>query len=241
MIKPAILRPVLLLAAAALAGCASPAVVMVSRGYEPARVQRVTLAGFDDYPGLPGSGEAASSAFEKYLLLAGYRLVERRQVSALMNERDFSYANATVGQIQILGKTLGVDALVLGNIAEYSGSSEHTVMVDMPQQQIDPLYGQVITKSGGRGEPRVTTVQNVVSGYAVTQTHTVVPQTEVTPAHVALSARLVDVQTAEVLWSVSAASDGDSASAALEQASSRAMQAVVKKLKSLAAAAGKKP
>jgi hypothetical protein len=228
------------LAAGALAGCAAPAVVMVSRGYDAAKVQRVTLAGFDDYPGAPGSGEAASSAFEKYLLLAGYRLVERRQVSALMNEREFSYSNATVDQIQILGKTLGVDALVLGNISEYSGSSEHTVMVDMPQQQIDPLYGQVITKSGGgRGDggARVTTVQNVVTGYAVTQSNTVVPQTEVVPAHVALSVRLVDVQSAEVLWSVSAASDGDSLSSALEQASAQAMRAVAKKLKALPAAA----
>jgi hypothetical protein len=191
-------------AAAGLAACAPNAVVVVSPSYDPARIKSVALTSFADFPGSPGSGDVALNAFEKYLLQAGYRVVDAVQA----------------------------DAVAAGALTDYKGPRDETVMVDIPQTQSDPVYGQVVTtqRSGGL---RVTSTQNVVTGYAVTQTDQVVPETVTLSAHVAMNVRLLDAKTSELLWTVSAsASDADLPSAA-EAASASAMQAVIKKLKKI--------
>jgi hypothetical protein len=235
---------VFVLIAGALTACAPAAVVVVSRDYDLARVQRVSLAAFADFPGAPGSGALAASTFEKYLLTAGYRLVDRAQAEAALQQ---NAANSLPGelpgdvdpsQIQAQGKLLGVDALALGTLTDYTGSRDQTVMVDIPQEQTDPIYGQVTTVQGRRDDRTVTT-QNVVTGYATTTTDQVVPETETVPAHAAMTVRLVDASTGELLWSVSSSASGDDLASATESASSSAMQAVAKRLKSLPAPAKK--
>jgi len=215
--------------AAALAACATPAVVFVSRSYDPARVRRVALANIADFPGMQGSGEVAAGTFEKYLLWAGYGLVERRQVHEILREQSLSVSGA-VDQTTLhnLGKILGVDALVFGSLTDFSNASEHTVMVDVPQEQATPIYGSVETVQR-EGDAVVKTRQRVVTGYTYTQADQVVPETQSLPAHVGMSVRLVDVQTGEVLWTASASSYGVDLTAAAEQASSKIMQAVLDK------------
>ena len=195
-------RLLVLLAAAGLAACAPKAVVVVSASYDPARIKAVAVTAFSDYPGAAGSGDAAANTFEKYLLQAGYRVVDASQA----------------------------DALAIGAVTDYTGSRDETVMVDIPQEQSDPVYGQVVTTQRS-GDTRVQTTQNVVTGYAITQTDQVVPETQTVPAHVAINVRLVDAKTNELLWSVSAAASDDDLPAATEAASASAMQAVLKQLK----------
>jgi hypothetical protein len=202
-----------LLAAAAISACAPSAVVVVSPAYDPARVKAVALTSFADFPGAPGSGDAAANTFEKYLLQAGYRIID--PVSA-----------------QASGRPLAADALAIGALTDYSGARDETVMVDMPQTQTDPVYGRVVTTQRS-GDTRVRTTQTVVTGYAITQTDAVVPQTQTVPAHVALNVRLVDAKTSELLWSVSSGASDDDLASATEAASASAMQAVLKKLKSV--------
>lgn len=221
----------LLLAAAGLSACATPAVVMVSRGYDPARTRRVTLVSLTDYPGAPGSGDIAANTFEKYLLVPGYRLVERRQAEQILKEHAFSLSGEVdPAQIRAIGRLLGVDALVLGGLTDYSGPRDQTVMVDMPLEQTDPLYGRVVTTKRD-GDAQVRESRTVVTGYATTRSSQLVQTTQTVPAHAGLSMRLVDVETGEVLWSASASAGGDDLPSALEEASSKAMQAVVKELK----------
>jgi hypothetical protein len=220
--------------AAGLAACATPAVVFLSPDYDARRVQRVAVADFDDYPGAPGSGEIAAGAFEKYLLWAGYGLIERRQARQLLQEQSISLpGDVDPSVIKQAGQILGVDALAFGGLTDFSSAQEQTTMVDMPQEQVDPVYGQVETvqRSGGAV---VKTVQSVVTGYSTTETDQMVPETETVPAHAGLSVRLVDAQSGEVLWSGSAASDGVDPTAATEQASALLMQALVKQLKKAA-------
>jgi hypothetical protein len=219
--------------AAALAACATPAVVLVSGDYATANVKRVALVGFDDFSGAAGSGEIASSSFEKYLLLPGYSLVERRQIQQIMKEHGLDASGAVdPTQVQSYGKFLGVDALVLGTLTDFTSQSEQTVMVDEPQEQVEPVYAQVDAGGRGRGgRDDRGGVRTVVTGSVTTETDTEVPETDFVPAHVGLSARLVDVATGEVLWSVSASADGDSTGDAVEAASSAAMRAVADKLK----------
>ncbi|HEX4048321.1 MAG TPA: hypothetical protein VH309_10830 [Elusimicrobiota bacterium] len=197
-------RLLLLLAASAFAACAPSAVVVVSPDYQAANVKSVAVSSFSDFPGAPGSGDLAATAFEKYLLQAGYRVVDASQA----------------------------DAVAIGAVTDYSGASDQTVMVDVPQEQTDPVYGQVVTTQRVGGA-RVQSTENVVTGYSTTETDQVVPETETVPAHVALSVRLVNAKTNELLWSASSSASGDDLPSATESASSSAMQAVIKKLKTL--------
>lgn len=203
---------------------------MVSPQYNPAQIHRVAMLDMPDYPGVAGSGQIVASILEKYLLWTNYSVIERSQVDQVLNEQSFAVSGAVdQSTAHNVGKLLGVDALILGNITDYSNSQEQTVMVDMPQEQSDPIFGKVVSvQHTPNGEIR--SEQNIVTGYAQTQTNEVVPQTETLPAHAALTVRLVSVETGEVLWSASAGSDGVSPSAAAEQASAALMQSLVKKL-----------
>jgi curli biogenesis system outer membrane secretion channel CsgG len=203
MIDRAALRIVVLLTAAGLAACAPSAVVVVSRDYDPARIKSVALTPFPDFPGAAGSGNVATNSFEKYLLTT-YSLV------------DADHA----------------DAIAIGALTDYTGSSDQTVMVDVPQEQSDPVYGSVVTTQHSRGQS-VTSTENVVTGYATTETDQIVPETETVPAYAAMNVRLVDAKTNELLWSVSSGGSGDDLPGAVEAASASAMQVVAKKLKNL--------
>ena len=214
-------RLFLFIAAAALAACAPSAVVVMSPSYDPSRIKSVALTSFTDFPGATGSGDAALNSFEKYLLQAGYRVVDAAQA----------------------------DAVAAGALTDYTGPRDETVMVDIPQTQSDPVYGQVSTTvqrpEGGRGARgdrqgdasqgvvAVTRTQDVVIGYNTTQTDQVVPETVTLSAHVAMNVRLLDAKTSELLWTVSSSATDDDLASATEDASSSAMQAVIKKLKKL--------
>lgn len=221
-----------LLALLVLAGCGKTpeAFVVVSPHYRTEQVQRVALIGFTDHPGLAGSGEVTAGIFEKYLLTAGYRLVERRQISAILKEQAFQASGALdQASLKKLGRLLGVHALVIGGISGYREPGEHTVMEQALMQHTSPVYGEVETIRKD-GDTTVRTTQKVITSYNHSTSTRVVPRTATVPAHAALSARMVEVETGEVLWSASASSDGDSLSEAVERSSALIMQAVVRKL-----------
>lgn len=218
-----------------ICGCASgpQSIVVISPRYNPAEIQRVALMSFDDFPGMIGSGEVTASIFEKYLLLAGYGVIERRQVSEVMKEQAFQ-ATGVIDQatLQKIGQLLGVNALIFGTINDFRNPGEHTVMVDIPQTQSSPILGDMTTTKRSKGTS-VTTSQQVVTGYTYSTSDQVLPQVEAIPAHVGLSVRLVDVETGEVLWSASGISDGTFLNDATEKASAQIMQDVTKKLQKI--------
>ncbi|MDE2489702.1 MAG: hypothetical protein KGM24_02565 [Elusimicrobia bacterium] len=226
---------IVLLAAVFAAACAPPAAVLVSRSYDPGRVRTVALVSFSDYPGAPGSGAIAAGTFDKYLLLPGYQLIERRQVDALLREQAFDVSGAVdPSQIRRLGKLLGADALAFGTLTDYSAPGQQTELVNTPLENTNPIYGQVVSTRKDHGA-RITTIQNVVTGYSTTRRDAIVPQTYDIPAHAALAVRLVDVKTGTVLWSASASAVGSDLASALESASAQAMHAVVRRLRRMQA------
>lgn len=219
------------LAALLLGGCAPPAVVFISQRYTQAAVHQVVLAGFLDYPGSPGSGDVASSLFEKYLLLAGYGLADRGQAQTLLASQGVSLTSTLgLAALNRLNQGLGVDAVVIGQITDYSDASDRTVMEDLPLEQTSPIMGHQTTVQRV-GDQRVRTESDVVTGYATSTTDVPVQTTESVDAHAGLSVRLVDARTGEMLWSGSASADAPHLQAALEDASASVMQAVAKRLK----------
>jgi TolB-like protein len=201
-------------------GCATPAVVFVSPDYNPQQLKRVAIMDFDDFPGQSGTGPLVSDIFGKYLISSPFQLIERSEVDKILQAQNISASEASnPAQTEAVGKVLGVNAVVLGSLSEFSNTSEQTVMVDIPQEQTDPVLGEIYTRHG----PVMG-----VTGYTTTVTDQSVPETETLPARVGISARMVDVKTGAVLWSGSSSADGMNLSSAAEDASSSLVQALQK-------------
>jgi hypothetical protein len=206
------------------------AVVMVSKDYRTAEPKRVALVGFRDYPYFAGSGEIAAGIFEKYLLMGEYGLVERRQVSEIMKEQALQITGAiNPATLKKIGHLLGVQALVFGNVDDCTSPRDRTVMVEIPQEQTTPLYGEQETIQK-KGDTVVKTKQPFISGFSTSFSSSVVPQEQTVPAHVGLSVRLVDVETGVVLWSASASDEGTYLNDAMENVSLKVMKALEKRL-----------
>lgn len=214
---------VVLLALAA--GCAPPAVVAIKPGYDFSKVGRVALIDPADFPGQPGSGATVGEALEPYLLKAGYDLIERSQVSQLLQEQSFSNSGAVdPATAEKLGKLLGVNALVVGQVTDATQAQSSTYMDNVQNVSYEPVT-QPTQWTDSRGQ--VHTSQQVTQ-YDVVTTNEEVPETYTTPATVAFTIRMVDVTTGEVLWTGSISDDGDSLAEAAQDAAGRVMTALKK-------------
>ena len=189
-----------LMCAAGFWGCATPAVVFVSPNYNPQQIKRVTVSSFSDAPGQSGSGAMVTDVFEKYLFSLHYEIVDAKQPQA--------------------------DAVVTGSVSELTDTSEQTVMVDVPQEETEPVYQTVIVPTR-RGGLRSVTEE---TGTQTTFTDQSVPETETLPARVGLSARLVNTKNGELLWSGSGSADGMDISSAADAAASKVIDALQKAL-----------
>ena len=206
-----------LVLAAAVPACApKPALVAVSERYQPALARRVTLIALADYPAAAGSGAIVSDALERSLQAEGYHVVRRRDSEKILRARELSaLGSSDPARLQELGRLLSVDALAFGTVTDFTGVSDRTVLVDLPLAHSDPVYGQ--------GSPRAW------SGSVARP-----PQT--TTSRVALTVRLVDVETGAVLWKASSAARGLDLTSALEDAAASAMRDVAAAANARAAA-----
>jgi hypothetical protein len=213
------------------AACAPPALVMLNAHYNPAKYQKVALFDFEDHPSMVGSGKIVAGIFEKYLFLSKYSLVERRQVEATLNQMGLQASdNLDLFTLRTVGAKLGVDALIFGQVTDFTDTSDKTVVEDMTLEQSSPLYARVETIQNGQNGI-VKTKQDVITGYAVSSVDQPVQQTETVEAHVGLTIRMVDVNTGEVLWSASSSGSGPHLNDATELVSDQIIRALETSIK----------
>lgn len=144
----------LLLLPVFLVSCASNTVVM-KPGYDFSKIKRIAVIEFRNSAYYPNSGSMVSQLFAKYMLKAGYNVIERDELEALLRERQLSTANLLEPSTVLnYGKLLGIDAIVTGSIP----------MV-VPEQNFYDM-----------GNPRFIAAQ------------------------VGVTARMISVETGEVLW-----------------------------------------
>jgi hypothetical protein len=136
-----------LLSMAGLWGCATPAVVFISPDYGTQNIRSVTVQGFSDAPGQPGSGTMVADVFEKYLFNLHYVIVDQPSQA---------------------------DAVISGSVSELSNTSEQTVLVDVPQEVTEPIYQDVVVpgRHGLRTVTEQTGSQTVVTDQSVPETET---------------------------------------------------------------------
>lgn len=192
-------RLALPLLAAALAACAT-ARVAVNRNFDFRKIRRVAVIGFQDYPRHEGSGDLVSGAFEQALITAGYEVVERAQVHRLLAEKKFSGA-PDPRRAKQLGRILGVDALLFGQITDLVESRSDIINVDVVDDRVDPVYVRRTRRVQQADGSTSEVSESVVDGYKTTHIVRQEPRTYTVDGRLGVSARLVYVQTGAVLWS----------------------------------------
>jgi len=164
-----------------LAACAGPQVA-VNRKADFSKIHRIAVTSFSG-----GGGEAAADTLAQDLLFRGADVVERNRLDSVLRERNLSAEGildpATIKQV---GKILGVDALIVGTVTNYSPGQSYLVY------------------SGGAGTIIGATVTPIQGRTVYSQGPAVgVPGSDVvtSAASVGLVARMVDVETGSILWS----------------------------------------
>jgi len=194
------------LAAAALAAC-STANVAINRRFDYSRVKRVAVIGFRDYPGRYGSGDVVVGAFEQSLLNAGYDVVERQQVDKVLAEQRLARGAVDARAAARLGKSLGVDALLFGQITDLAEARSQVTKVDVVDDRSDPIYVRKTRRVQQPDGSWTDVSETVIEGYKTTHIVRREPRTYTINGRLGVSARLVGVQTGEVIWSGSDSTD----------------------------------
>ncbi|HAH33084.1 MAG TPA: hypothetical protein DCL44_12300 [Elusimicrobia bacterium] len=171
-----VLLPVL---AALMTACATPRVALNPRA-DFTSINRVAVMTFTG-----NKGDVAADLMTQSLVGSGANVVERQQLSAIMNEQQLS----TSGQldpatVKRLGRLLGVDAIFMGTVADSSPASNY--IVNSSQETVLKNVTQV---SGGN-----IYSNGSVPGLADSQLLS-------TTASVSLVSRMVEVETGSIFWS----------------------------------------
>lgn len=184
----------IVLAVAALAACETPQVAVNPRANFGA-VRRVAVVTF----GGP-SGDLAADLMTQNLVAHGADVVERQQLSAILNEQHLSTSGILDPRtVQQVGKILGVDALFVGTVAQSKESQSY--VVTQPRRAIvggvTPVGGSTVLSEGP--------ILGVPNSQVVT-----------TEAAASLVARMVDVKTGSILWSASMSYEGFDVQSAMQ-------------------------
>ncbi len=219
---------ILFVIGAFLTGCAGP-IVSINQNYNFDKIKRVAVLGFEDFPQNEGSGKLVSGAFEKALLQSSVMLVERRQVEAILKEQKLDVTGAMdAASPESLGKLLNVDALVLGTLTVYSPEKRGVMLVDIQEDQSEPIFKrQSFTRKRGT-DTWVTTEREVIQGYNRRSKTYQMPQTYTLEAEVGASVRMVDVKTGEILWVGTSSQEAINTQIAAEIIARRIMKALKK-------------
>lgn len=162
-----------------LAACATPRVALNPHA-DFTSIHRVAVMTFSG-----NKGDVAADLMTQSLVASGANVVERQQLSAVMNELQLSVSGSLdPATIKHIGKLLGVDAIFMGSVAESSPASNYIVNTSQVS-----LAGNVTPVSGG----------NIYSNGSVPGLDN--SQLLSTTASVSLVSRMVEVETGSIFWS----------------------------------------
>jgi curli biogenesis system outer membrane secretion channel CsgG len=208
-----------------VSGCVTPNIA-IRQNFDFSKIRRVALVNFRDYPDQSDSGHVVAGAFEQALLKANYDVVERQQVDQILQEHTFSASGVVDPKTaKTLGKMLGVDALVMGSITDFSPAKSDMVLTDVEEERTQPVVVKK-TKRRKQGEDWADVEQDVVEGYRTRRTTRQVPQTYTIDAVVGVAVRMVSVETGQVLWAGSSSERGLSVEEAAQSLAWRILRAV---------------
>lgn len=200
-------RWTLLVLALSAAGCVDP--VMINKSYDSSRIRRIGIWKFDAKSDLTGGVE---DLFAKYMVGGGFQVIERSQIEAVLREQRLGASGAlSPDTMKKVGKLLGVDGLVLGSV-NYIPESRQKIYVQTQDRIEEPVISTVRQQ---QPDGSFIEVQKQV-GTKVRYANRNIPQSYVSQAQVGITARLVDVETGEIVWVLSDTYEGPNLLTAME-------------------------
>ncbi|ACC99049.1 hypothetical protein Emin_1501 [Elusimicrobium minutum Pei191] len=205
-----------------LFGCATKTVI--SQDYDFKNVKRIGIMAFDS-PWQSFTG--AENLFAKYLLENGFTIIERAKIEQVLQEHNLSITGYLSPETtKMLGKILGVDLLLMGEITSYTPEKKTLTMVETRNYRTEPVFStQMVKKPDGS-----VVATSRPSGQRVTNQREVTPTEYTISAQVGVIAKLVDVETAEVVWIGTDTAQDYSSLSAVDSIAKRLIKSFTKEL-----------
>lgn len=184
-------------------GCTPKTVI--SRTYDFNQMKRIGIMSFESsWSSLQG----VENLFAKYLISAGFKVVERAQLESVLQEHNISVSGYLSPQTtRQIGKILGVDVLLVGEVTAYTPTRTELTMVATRRTESRPVYTQEVMQLPDGSYAAYS--RRVGTEYS--HSSEVTPQEYTINAQVGVIAKLVDVETGEVVWIGSDDAEGSSA------------------------------
>ena len=198
---------------------------VVSPTYNFSQMNRIGVMAFSNsWADLNG----VENLFAKYFIRAGFKVVERAQLESILREHHISVSGyLDPNTTREIGRILGVDALLIGEVSSYSPAYTELTMTTSHKSESRPVMQQDVMQMPD-GSYVAYTRQVGTQQYYQTETK---PVEYTVNAKVSVIAKLVDVETAEIIW---IGSDTEESSRALDAADYLARQLVKSFSKELA-------
>lgn len=208
-----------------LAGCTPKTVI--SPSYDFDQMNRIGIMAFST----PWSGlQGVENLFAKYFIRSGFKVVERARLESVLAEHGLSVSGYLSPETtREIGQILGVDTLLIGEVSSYTPARTELTTVTNRRSESKPVYTQDVMILPD-GTP-VSYMRN--TGTQVSHSMEVRPTEYIINAQVGVIAKLVDVQTGEVVWIGSLESSSSSALDAAEDIARRLVKSFTKELAKL--------
>jgi curli biogenesis system outer membrane secretion channel CsgG len=133
-----------------ISACLSRPNAYVRDHYDASGVQKVGLFSFHNNTKIPEAGDMVTGAFLAGLVEGGRFQVEfpGNIRSFLVSERIIVRTGLDLDTIKLMGKRLGVDAVVLGQVEEYAGAEDErrgmVPTVSISARMVDAQTGEIL-------------------------------------------------------------------------------------------------
>ena len=218
---------ILIISITLFASCANRSSVL-NPNYDLTQIERIGIVTFDtdQWKGIRG----VEDIFAKYLMQSGFRIIERGKIDSILRERQIAARGYLSPETtKVVGKILGVDALIMGNVVSFTPEKTRIVKEHKKIRRTEPVYETTYheTPSGNKKMKREKVSERV---YYDTITTPVVRRIY---AKAGITAKLVDVETAEIIWVGSYTGSGTDATDAVDTAAYYLIRKLTKEWKKL--------
>ena len=165
----------------------------ISKTYNFNNMKRIGILPFNT-PTPTFSG--AENLFTKYLIKYGYTVVERAQLQKVLDEHDLTINYLSPNVTRRIGKILGVDVLLVGEITSYLPEQKAMLYRVSKSTSSTPVYNTHITKE----KDGKVNFHQTYGGQDFRQSKEVSPTEYTIYAQVGVVAKMLDVNTAEIIW-----------------------------------------
>lgn len=166
----------------------------ISKSYNFNNLKRIGVLAFAS-PNDTFSG--AENLFSKNLIKYGYTVVERAQIEEVLAEHNLSSSSYLSPAVtRRLGKVLGVDVLLTGEITSYMPEQKTLVYNVSRRSSSEPVFAKEVVKDADGS----VKVKSTYAGQQHQTSKDVYPMEYTIYAQVGVVAKMIDVNTAEIIW-----------------------------------------